>query len=341
MWTKSSGLVGSEEGDELYARVLGTKVCRSNTFLGCVALVWRQISNVVERRRCIPVSDKNQTILLVLPDCEDMYQYHNLVTLQAAMDFSSELCQHLGTDFSIKLFHPKYKNAPRLLNPPRHSPFPCLGLHFVGKPPNEDPLLVLQRRKRRRVSFEEQVSDEVSALKESRQILEMLFNSAAATSPEDSVVLLDHDLRGDEENLDARRAREVTERWITLSVLEGGADKALRYAGTEGHRWTITKSTAVEEIYSDMWLAITTLSETGARLEERLRTRPRPEVISSMFVTTKYCVYNAHTWRRFAITINGALKRITNGQVSALPSQNDDPPQPNSCFVDVCGGVSP
>eukprot|EP00541_Cyclophora_tenuis_P014242 CAMPEP_0116541998 /NCGR_PEP_ID=MMETSP0397-20121206/778_1 /TAXON_ID=216820 /ORGANISM="Cyclophora tenuis, Strain ECT3854" /LENGTH=351 /DNA_ID=CAMNT_0004065971 /DNA_START=37 /DNA_END=1092 /DNA_ORIENTATION=+ len=314
MWCQSSGLVGTEgeEGDVLYEKVLGTKVCRSRSIVGCIALVWRQISNVVEELHRIPASQSNQTILLALPDCDDLYQYHNLVTLQATMIKGSEMCNHLGTVFDMRLHHPKYKNAPRLLDPARHSPFPCIGLHFEGKSNAKEDSGLQSRRVRRRLPVGEAAND--VRLKESRSKLEILFNSPAATSFEDTVAV-DHDIQRNDNNLSTRSVRIATERWMSLSLFEGAADKALRYAGTEGYRWTITKSIAVEEIYSDIWLAIATLQEAGAQLEQRLSPAERPEVITSMFITIKYCAYNANTWRKFAISVNGALKRITNGQM--------------------------
>ena len=322
-WTEESGLVGindpsAEIGESLeedrYERVLGIKVCRSPTMLGTLSLLWRQITNIVGDRARIPRSPNPQIILLALPDCPDLYKYDALLKLQEALEFSADLCKHLGTDFTLEAFHPKHGNKPRLLDPARHSPFPCIGVRLDGKEPTiDDPLLIPKRKKLQLNKEKEMMSkyDEESGLRESRELLEGLFNSAAATTVE-SMVIVDDDVRASESELDPRKAREVTERWMSLSLLEGAADQALKYAGTEEHRWTITKSTQVEEIYSDLWLAVTILQELGARVEAA---DVQIDVISSMFISTQWCAYNAHTWRRFAITINAVLKRFSNGKV--------------------------
>ena len=40
-----------------------------------------------------------------------------------------------------------------------------------------------------------------------------------------------------------------------------------------------------------------------------------PQVSSSLFIATKFNKYNAQAFKRFAITINAALKRITHGKM--------------------------
>ena len=68
--------------------------------------------------------------MIVLPDCPDLYEYTTFTTLLAAVEFSKELCLHLGRHFTLTAFHPHFKNSPTLMSPERHSPFPTIGLQF-------------------------------------------------------------------------------------------------------------------------------------------------------------------------------------------------------------------
>jgi len=42
---------------------------------------------------------------------------------------------------------------------------------------------------------------------------------------------------------------------------------------------------------------------------------PSAKIMSAMFITTKFRAYNAEGFKRFAITVNAALKRLTSEKV--------------------------
>jgi len=53
----------------------------------------------------------------------------------------------------------------------------------------------------------------------------------------------------------------------------------------------------------------------GGKLQERGDDDELPRVTSTIFIATKFNTYNAQAFKRFAITINAALKRITGGRM--------------------------
>jgi hypothetical protein len=317
LWADRSGVVGDAYGDELYESILGVAIGRSDSMLGCLALYWETIVDVIHQT--LPeVGLRSQVSLLVFPDCQELYDYKRMTMLNAAVDFSKELCTCLGTKFTLALFHPSYKNAPRMMSPAYHAPFPTAGLHFKGSAsmetsnPNrweQDHAITTTNTQQYDTYWGD--SEYIPNLQERRRSLEWLFQSAAASGAP-----VHHEV------ISPAAVRQQMTEWMA-------ADGAMWLPSTVGDRWTISNSTMGEEVYAGIWKAIYDLSLLGREADHvawkqqqqeqqspPLKSSPKQQVIRSMFVATKFNRYSAETFKRFAITVNAVLKRLTSGNVS-------------------------
>lgn len=313
LWADRSGVVGDAYGDELYESILGVAIGRSDSMIGCLALYWETIVDIIQQT--LPeVGLRSQVFLLVFPDCRELYDYKRMTMLNAAVDFSKELCTYLGTKFTLALFHPSYKNAPRMMSPAYHAPFPTGGLHFMGTSHDnmweQDHVIATTNTLPHHYNRYWDDTEYIPNLQERRRSLESLFQSTAASgSPDHHEAISPADVR-----------QHMTE-WMA-------ADGAMWHPSDVGDRWTISNSTIGEEAYAGIWKAIYDLSLLGREADHVawvqqqqqqspiLKSSPKQRVIRSMFVSTKFKRYSAETFKRFAITVNAVLKRITSGNIS-------------------------
>jgi hypothetical protein len=280
-WSQQSGAVGRMWGDELYNRLLGTKVCPYTDVEGCLAYYWRYVVQLIREDD----ERKDGVYLISFPYCKDLYTYDTFSLFHSAVDLGRDLCHHLGSDFALTMFHPKYKNAPSLFSPERHSPFPTAGLDFSA----ERKQLIL-------------APDDSYFLDTQRISLERLFNSAAASAPNDAI----SSQGGKQVPLyPADTVIERTQQWFETGLLR--PCKALRYADTVGERWFVSKATISEEAYADIWAIIFELRQIG--------NDNSGGVVSSIMIAPSFSSFNAPQWRTFAITVNATLKRLTDGKI--------------------------
>jgi hypothetical protein len=370
-------------------------VCGATSVVGCMAHFWQAIVAVIDEhtddeypaRWTIKAPDslekKNQNMLsgeqiyfAVFPNCQELYDYKTMFTFVRAMEFSKELCLHLGNRFSLTLFHPKFKNSPRMLSPEKHSPFPCAGLQ-LGEPPSlvsrptttppststSTPPKATQRNSR---TFKKPVDEtkkddshlvgnRIRDLDDQRNHFEVIFNSAAVSGSDgdDSVVSLS-DFYAEElvdslsksfENERQLRPRDLSkstvkgmlQTWIKQNRytdnVQRQQNRALQFIDTVAdERWIISEHNIAEKVYADIWKAINDLYDIGCRADneyeaglsesrenrtddDHRRDGVQPVIRSSVFVVTNFCAFNAQSFKRFAITSNAALKRLTNGQM--------------------------
>ena len=99
--------------------------------------------------------------------------------------------------------------------------------------------------------------------------------------------------------------------WISNNK-ENKDNKALQFAGTNDDRWTVAKATSEEELYSEIWDDIYHLyilvQDSNDSITEDTDATKEQIVRSTMFITTKYSLFNANQFKRFAVTVNGMLK---------------------------------
>jgi hypothetical protein len=417
LWVQKYGVVGDDSSDDkLYRETLGMSVCGATSVVGCIADFWQAIVAVIDEhtddvdptRWTIKTSEnletKSQNLQLaeqiyfaVFPNCQELYDYKTMFTFVTAMELSKGLCLHLGNRLSLTLFHPKFKNSPRMLSPEKHSPFPCTGLQ-LGEPPSlvsasESTPPKATRRKsgtlKKPVSETKKgdshlIGGRIQDLDEQRSHFEALFNSAAVSGSDgdDSVVSL-NDIYAEElvdslpksfeneqqlskSNLPKSRVKGMLKTWFNRNRYtdtgQRQQNRALQFIDTVAdERWVISEHEIAEKVYADIWKAINDLYDVGCRAEKEYEARmsksgenrsddtkeksqtssqfdfvktnsqpslsgrgatddqqrdgAQPVIQSSIFVSTKFCAFNAQTFKRFAITINAALKRLTNGQM--------------------------
>ena len=299
LWADKSGAVGCYFGDELYGKLLGVSVCRSDTLVGCLAQFWQAVVNVIHEhadeyhptgRWDIGKSKRSQLHLVAFPDCPQLYDYKSLKMLNAAVEFSKEQCLFLGKRFTLTAFHPKYKNSPKSSSPARNSPFPCSGLHFAGLDEEYIDHLMEQNdglpraynadynvRYFRDMQDEDDDDDDykdvvIPDLEEEKLHLEILYNSAAASSQEDS---LDRDplTRRNSQRCPRAAVVESSQEWIKKTRYvprsRGKINRALQFADTVEDRWIVSETKVAEEVYADIWKAISDLHDLGVVADAR------------------------------------------------------------------------
>jgi len=356
-WATRSGLVGSTMGDEVYESVKKVYVCNSRTVLECLADFWKTLVTVVEDEKTdesAERTDGTQLVMIIFPNCPELYDYKVMSTVHTAIDFCSGSCLYFGSKFSLTHFHPKYKNAPSMIYPTRHSPFPCFGLHFPGKYDayvqqlsakyGSDP------KKKKIADAETPFSREW--VKERANTFEVLYNKAAASSTADNLGR-SAALRNISQRFQKGEVIETTKKWIDAarnmnplpSSAKGEINKALEFADTvRPDLWHVIYDKTPEECYAAIWRVVSDLERLsnseqptsspnkgkvdvsalrrfnqlqwmyslGLPVGGKVNDPMSPNVLSAMFITTKFRAYNAEGFKRFAITVNAALKRLTS-----------------------------
>jgi len=295
-WMRKSGAVQGRtptiEGDELYHKLVGMKVCKSDTIIGCLAYYWKTIVEIIREEDEDSSSSrrsKEGVYMVLFPYCKDLYMYDKLSMMNSAVDLGQDLCQYLGPDFSLTMFHPKYKNAPSMFSPERHSPFPTAGVQFS------------RSKKMDRILAPE---DDSAFVDNHRIHLERLFNSAAASKSRDT---------NDESQVSSLpyySRDEVVKR--TREWFEQGAQD-VKYGETPDDRWIVSTATIAEEAYAEVWSMIHHLTQ---QQQQRRNQGNEPVALSSVLVAPRFSAFNAPQWRSFAITVNAVLKRMTDGKIS-------------------------
>jgi hypothetical protein len=391
-WAQTHSVVGDDLGDnKLYRETLGMSVCGATSVVGCIADFWQAIVAVIDEhtddvdsaRWTMQASDnlekKNQNVqsaeqiyFAVFPNCQELYDYKTMFSFVMAMELSKGLCLHLGKRFSLTLFHPKFKNSPRMLSPEKHSPFPCTGLQLgeppslvrrpKSTPPSASTSTPPKATEQNSGTFKRAVDETKKGdsrlmgsrsrdLDDQRNQFEFLFNSAAVSGSDgdDSMVSL-NDFYAEElvdslsksfkneqqlskSNLPKSTVKGMLQTWINQNrytdTVQRQQNRALQFIDTVAdERWIISEHKITEKVYADIWKAINDLYDIGCRADKEYEARisksrenssddalETPVIRSSLFVSTKFCAFSAQSFKRFAITINAALKRLTNGQM--------------------------
>lgn len=328
-WAKDSGLVGDKAK---YDALLGMDVASdSQTLVSCLAGFWSSVAAFVHDNadEHHPTDiwktdglEFSRVFMLIFPHCAELYDYGTMKTLTSAVEFCKDSCTHYGRKFELTLFHPRYENAPKMISPKRHSPFPSLGLHVYGEYDArsadaaqfdyEDNDAVGESSKMEEGSITSaHLDDFIPQLSERKRSLEALFNSPAALSPVDARAF-GHSYQ----EMSDKEVVAATKQWIDQSV----DNTALKYTDTEDDRWAVSGATIAEEAYADVWNEISKLYDYGMQLENIGRDRDDiSNVISTMFITKTFSSYSATEFKRFAVTVNAALKHLTRGKIFLEP----------------------
>lgn len=298
-WIKDTGLVAGD--------LLGMETHDSSTAVACLASFWRTVVSFIDEN----ADDNHPThvgFLQIFPRCEELYDYDTLRLFVSAVEFCNS-CTKYGRRFKLSTFHPRYKNAPKMIYPEHHSPFPSLGLHTKARAANDDEVgdeIVLFGETKESITSSN-IADFVPQLSEKKRRLEILFNSPAAVS---SVA--------DSRSFGHTYQELLTEDVIAASrqwIADQSIDKPLKYMDTLiDDMIKVSDAALAEESYADLWEHVSRLYDAGKE-NVALDDEGDVRVMSSLFIAKKYASYNSSEFKRFAITVNAALKHLTDGKM--------------------------
>jgi len=221
----------------------------------------------------------------------------------------------------------------------RTSPYPVFALTIGGAFDNEEELAVL-----RSIGIQQpeaRLSEQADWLRNARADLTIIYNRAAGSGVDDVI-----NKRGGNSASRARRnysakftrpeIRQMCERWIEENE---ETSNALKYAQSIDD-WFICAEPRAEDVYADIWRVIGEVYARGKLIQNK-RPQKRPlhgnswleqfgnligkgeqqsnckcdTTTSTVFISTKFCAFNSEGFKKFAITINAALKRLTDGKM--------------------------
>ena len=330
-WIKDTGLVGSEDAasaTSIYGGdLLGLETHNSSSLVDCLASAWRSIVTLIDDNadEYHPTDiwetdnvEHSQLSLEIFPRCEALYDYDALKMMGSAMDFCQNSCTHYGKRFRVVLFHPRYEHAPKMMYPEYHSPFPSIGLHVLGESEavanNDDQerdevARIGQPEDKAEIITSSDIVDFVPQLSEKKRSLEKLFNSPAAVSPEADSRSFGHTYQ----ELSDKDIIAASKQWIRDQSIE--KPSSLKYMDTVfDDMIKVSDATIAEQAYADIWEHISSLYNAGKIIDEE-DGNSCGGVVRSLFIAKTYSSYNASEFKRFAVTVNAALKQITNGKI--------------------------
>ena len=235
--------------------------------------------------------------LLVIPHCPNLYRYATMVQVVQILVKSLAECDD-NFDVPFNIFHPTYKDSPKLWSPERHAPFPVLGYRIIynNNNKNNSPETLTSQQPLSPLDL-----GQTSALEHQREILEQLFASPAAATPFNDATNLDF-----LEEVSDETIQEQCEAWIALFQTNNDAEPnyALRYSDTIVD-WHVCRESTAVSAYQNVWKALKDLQERSGG------ERDTPTVHSVMLAMPSFHPHNAQAFCRFAVTINAALRLIS------------------------------
>jgi len=242
--------------------------------IDALAFLWNFMAKLLENQ------EVNSVYMVVFPKAPALWQYDIMVTVLQALKISKPLLPKGMQNIQLDLFHPKYKNSPRMLSPQMHSPFPTLGLSIKGQltttSENIDSLGYSS------TSFNLSLDDD--DLDETRSRLEALFASIDADDRVRTQLL--------EESIDTKVILTECQRWAQEIERLQKNDKMME--------WLVDTHTEPFHLYTRIWSAI-------RKLQSETENNGTNHVSSTMIVVPNL---DAHTTKRLAITINAALRKL-------------------------------
>jgi hypothetical protein len=302
-WSQESGAVGRLYGDELYRRIVGVEICPHQNLLGCLGYFWKTIVDIIRDGE-----DREHSVWMIsFPYCQEFYDYDFFVTFLMAIDMGRSLTMHLGSDFSLVASHPRYKHAPAIFSPERHSPFPIVGVHFAA-----DPKTTTLNVNNNSIDSNGNQDKYPMSLDSQRRRLERWYQQPSTEEVCSSFGTITR-VAGYNYYSSKQAITDLTKTWFDEAMLSSQSTcSPFRYSHTVESRWHVSQATIAEEAYSDAWEIIYQLNVLGSNSNLSTTT---PITVSSVMITPNFSTFHASQWRNFAITINAALKRYTNGKM--------------------------
>lgn len=259
-------------------------ICDAKNIFECIAFLWSFVGNYKQ--------GKDELTMILFPYCEDMYTIQNLELVWGFIENCYENCTLFGKDYVISCFHHNYKNQPKMLSPLRHTPFPCFGIHsrnLLDKESIESivdnlssiSLFEVHEHEETVPSKNTEIDSIFSDMKQignDRQKLENLFNAASYNSM--SIAL-------DDENDDSK-IKFLTMEWMEKHSVREEFDSI---------NWSFSRCNNAEQLYYDVW-------NTVAKMIEKKEP-------STIFVAPQFSTTNAQAFKRIAVSINKALRKLS------------------------------
>jgi len=284
-----------------YDANVGIHIDSTSSLVGCYSKLWNHISSYANN----PEKSSEYDIEMILfPLCPELYKYENMARMMKDLETCASFCSKFGKDFSIDSFHPTYENEPAMLNPTKHSPFPCFGIRrsrLFSSDVNE-----ALRSTGTSTSVDKEIDTIFSDItNETRNELEKLFSSKAASKSDE--LHMDDLYESDTQLSDEHYTSEMKEWMDSISKTNS---KALKYANVIDDRWIISRSALEESLYCEIWTNIHQhmVDSEEAQNDEKLT--------SFVFIPINFLPYNAQRFKKIAISMNKSLVRhASNGGV--------------------------
>jgi hypothetical protein len=273
-------------------------------------------------------TEENPSIHLVaFPHAGLLWDYDQISTMMMACEFARDqvlenIKDRQSFELTLDLFHPNYKHSPKLWSPDRHSPFPTAGIRVVEKKGRNQEIASYRRH------------GSVPTLGE----LEALFLAPPALRELSAIIGKKDDESGLGTANRHTRRRDILRacqswvqihlsRWVLID--DPTAQRRKKQKGfdrnaltndddDENQRPQIAMTHQYYEyyLYKMVWSTLSTMVDQQQKEQQRTGKRD-PSLTSPSMITRMIVASNYHdtsdNFQRFAITINAALKRVTNG----------------------------
>lgn len=242
------------------------------TTIDALAFLWNLMAKLLDSEQI------NSLHMVVFPSVSAMWQYDVMVTVLQALMISKPLLPPHMQHVQLDLFHPHYKNSPRMWSPEMHSPFPTLGLSIQGQPATMS--TTSNKSTPYNAVIGTSLDDDLDA---TRSRLEALFESIDA---DDRVTT-----RLFEDNVDTKEIMADCYRWAESFTLRHDSLNI---------QWVVDTHSEPFHLYSRLWSVI-------KGLQARSHDKDAKRTTSTMLVAPNI---DSYTTKRLAITVNAALRKL-------------------------------
>eukprot|EP00536_Pseudo-nitzschia_multiseries_P001743 jgi/Psemu1/283241/fgenesh1_pg.22_\ len=202
-----------------------------------LAFLWDRIAEVIEAEMSSATANAslppNSAKLIVFPNSQTLWSYDTMVTMLEAIQISRPLLPS-NLELGLDLFHPNFKNSPRMWSPQWHSPFPTVGITIKTKKQTT-------------------VDDDIADLDSIRGKLDVLFQAVDATR-EDVFQTSDQD--------DLQILEECRSWW---NEENDGTDSDPSRADCDDPNtdWIVQSTGSPFQLYNTLWNSVFDLSTGG------------------------------------------------------------------------------
>lgn len=193
-----------------------------------LALIWRILSNLMKNQ------ETNSVYMVVFPNASALWAYDVMVTLLQAVVISKSLLPPNMQNLQLDMFHPNFKNSPRMWSPESHSPFPTLGISISTQPTEEEHVLD---------------DTDGSELEQARARLESLFEMIDADETVNNLSLTPHD---------ERELLQTCKNWLK----EKASPESGAFINCE---WVVDSSKEPFAMYATLWDAIAAMESSSTQ----------------------------------------------------------------------------